>query len=158
MSTHDPADPTDREPADDPSAAPNDRPRGARPDGPTDGGHATSPAAAGEPAPADAAAADADEADRLSRRWIELREEGTVATHVFVADGPDVPLGRGRKVMDLRGDRAVQEVPGPDDRPVGRGGSWQRDGDHLVLRLPDWDGTWAITDLTDERLVLRRLD
>ena len=74
----------------------------------------------------------------LERAWVHSHEEDTAGEQVFrPADFP-FPPSRGRRGFELRADGSYLETsPGPTDRPEEASGTWELDGDTLVLSPSD---------------------
>jgi hypothetical protein len=96
--------------------------------------------------------------DRLfGRRWVHVFEEDTSAGAVYRAEDESIPLSRRpREYLELeRGGKARLFMPGPDDRPMERPGTWHEEGGALVIR-PQGGGTeLRIVDRSEARLVVQ---
>jgi len=81
------------------------------------------------------------ERDRLAKRWVHSHEEDTDDEMVYrdASAGYQFPPARGRYSFVLHRDGTyLAHVPGADDRPEGRTGSWRLEsGDKLVLDSDD---------------------
>jgi hypothetical protein len=79
--------------------------------------------------------------EHLVKRWVHSHEEDTDDEIVYRAAGAgyQFPPARGRYSFILRPDGTyLAQVPGADDRPEGRTGSWRVEaGDTLVLESDD---------------------
>lgn len=94
---------------------------------------------------------------RLPGCWVEIREEGGDDRIVLRPDSADLPLGRGRRQIDLIPPATlVVGSPGPTDRLEGRSGTWSADGDELTLSAPGWEGCYRIRQLGDDILVITK--
>ncbi len=97
---------------------------------------------------------------RLIGRWVHAHEEDTEAGRVFRPADHPLPPSRGREAWDLRADGSfAATAPGPTDEPAETAGSWQLDGDRLLISGPD-DTARAreltIVESAPDRLVLLR--
>jgi hypothetical protein len=97
-------------------------------------------------------------ADDIVGDWLHSHEEDEPGRQVFRRRGHPFPPSRGRRGFELAADGEVREVaPGPDDRTRRTTGTWELDGNRLVLRV---DGRapeeFAIDSVEPDRLVLRR--
>lgn len=95
----------------------------------------------------------------VARSWTHVHEEDHGELQVYRPSGADLPPARGRTTLDLSPDGALRRrTPGPDDRSVVRGGTWELRGRRLMIRpedgLPlDFD----IELLEPDRLLVRRV-
>ena len=93
----------------------------------------------------------------LERAWVHLHEEDTAGERVFRPADYAFPPSRGRRGFQLRADGTYAETaPGPTDRPEEASGSWELDGDTLVLSRSDAPGPerLRVAAVDDERLVV----
>jgi hypothetical protein len=104
----------------------------------------------------------ADKIDRgvLQQHWIHSHEEDTPTEMVFrPADFP-FPPSRGRHGFELKPDGSYAETAiGPADKPQKAEGSWDLQGDRIVIhkagtRAPT--RTMEVTTATPNRLVIRK--
>lgn len=100
---------------------------------------------------------DAPDLSKLPGCWVEIREESTADRIVLRPDNADIPPARGRRQIDLiPPSELVVGQPGPTDATTTRSGTWSAEGDELTLAGPGWDGCYAIAQLGDDILVIRR--
>lgn len=95
----------------------------------------------------------------LERAWVHSHEEDTADEQVFRLADFAFPPSRGRRGLDLRPDGSYAETaPGPTDRPESSLGTWDLDGDTLVLSPSDAAGSerLRVTAVDAERLVVAR--
>ena len=96
---------------------------------------------------------------KLSRDWVELGEESAGDMMVFRPSGEVFPPSRvARRRLELAASgEAISKGQGPTDATVAESlGSWSCEGKTLHVALPGWDGDYDISELTDDRLVLRK--
>ena len=72
----------------------------------------------------------------FDKRWIHVFEEDTADGEVYRPETEDVPLSRRpRRRLELSRDGTARIlVPGPDDRLVESPGTWEADGEQLLIR------------------------
>jgi hypothetical protein len=95
----------------------------------------------------------------LERAWVHSHEEDTAGEQVFRPAEFAFPPSRGRRGFQLRADGTyVDTAPGPTDRPEEASGSWELDGDTLVLSRSDAPGPerLRVAAVDTERLVVAR--
>ena len=96
---------------------------------------------------------------KLSRDWVELREESAGDRVVFCPASDALPPSRRpRRRLELAASGGASgKGSGPGDATVlESSGSWSREGQTLHVALPGWDGDYDISELTDNRLVLTK--
>ncbi|RCW84065.1 hypothetical protein [Paracoccus lutimaris] len=99
-----------------------------------------------------------DEAE-LCRDWVEIHEESGGDVMVFRPSSDILPPSRRvRRRLELASSGAATgKAAGPNDAPVAESaGSWSREGRTLHVALPGWSGDYDISELTDDRLVLKK--
>jgi hypothetical protein len=99
------------------------------------------------------------EREALVGHWVHAHEEDGPTTLIFRPASWDFPPSRGRTGFELRPDGTYAgSEPGPADAPASSEGSWELEGDRLVLR--DQGGehtrTFELEDAEPDRLVVRR--
>jgi hypothetical protein len=78
---------------------------------------------------------------------------------VFRRPSHGFPPSRGRMSIDLRPDGTYTEsAPGPVDAPVQSSGSWELEGDRLLLGAHDDRAghAWKIADVDHDRLTVQK--
>jgi hypothetical protein len=71
----------------------------------------------------------------VARSWTHVREEDQGEIQAYRPSDADLPPSRGRTTLDLSPDGTLQRrSPGPDDRLVVRGGTWELRGRRLIVR------------------------
>ena len=99
------------------------------------------------------------DAKALLQRWVHSHEEDTADRMVFRPSTFQFPPSRGRRSFALNQDGSLsQQSLGPDDRPVGRQGTWRlKNGDELELNSPGGGTTvMRLVEVTPDRMVVRR--
>jgi hypothetical protein len=98
----------------------------------------------------------------LFKHWTHSHEEDTGGSQVYRPAGHPFPPSRGRIAFEFKPDgELLYGGIGPTDRQTLSSGTWNlaEDGRTLVLRVPDEvEQTLEIESLSDDRLVVRRLD
>ena len=95
----------------------------------------------------------------LRRRWVHSHEEDTDREIVFRPAAYEFPPSRGRRSFELKPDGTMSEGRiGPTDRPVETGGTWELQGDRLVLRRgpSETPRHMRIVSVDDDRLIVER--
>jgi hypothetical protein len=89
-------------------------------------------------------------------RWVHAFEEDDAAGAVFRPEDADLPLSRRpRERLALAADGSAQLfVPGADDRPRPRDGTWREQGGEIVVATPA--GDYRVVSWSPDRLVVRR--
>lgn len=96
----------------------------------------------------------------LCRDWVEIREEGDGARMVLRPAGDILPPSRQpRRRLELAGSgAAIGKARGAGDATMPESaGAWSCEGERLHVALPGWEGNYHIRELTDDRLVLKKL-
>ena len=98
------------------------------------------------------------DAQLFATRWVHVFEEDTAEGEVYRPDDAHIPLSRRpREQLQLRPDgSATMFVGGPDDRPVGRPATWEKEGAQVIVRSSTDPTTLRIVDRSAGRLVIRR--
>jgi hypothetical protein len=98
------------------------------------------------------------ERQSLLGRWVHAHEEDGEEEMVFRPAEQELPPSRGRQRLELRKDGTLVEgSPGPTDRPEEATGSWELEGeDVLVLRQGAGSRRARVLAAEPERLVLAR--
>jgi hypothetical protein len=100
---------------------------------------------------------DAPDPAMVARSWTHVREEDQGELQAYRPTEGDLPPARGRTTLDLSPDGTLRRrTPGPDDRSLERGGTWELTGRRLIVR-PD-DGPpleLEIDKLEPDRLLVR---
>jgi len=99
-----------------------------------------------------------DDLDRmaLAQSWVHAHEEDDAGRMVFRPADQPMPPSRGRRSLDLSSvGKAGFGLPGPDDRPTSREGSWSLEGRRLVLHHDGGDEVFEVDSLEPDRLALR---
>ncbi len=97
--------------------------------------------------------------EALHGTWVHAHEEDTGEEMVFRPASHPLPPSRGRMSLELRPDGTyLERSPGPVDVPEESGGSWELEGDRLVLGGEgDRPGhAWRVASADRDRLVVRR--
>jgi hypothetical protein len=99
--------------------------------------------------------------EHLAKRWVHSHEEDTDDEMVYRAadTGYQFPPARGRYSFILRPDGTyLARVPGADDRPESRTGSWKLEsGDKLVLEADDSGReVLEVADAADDVMKIKR--
>ena len=95
----------------------------------------------------------------LRRRWVHSHEEDTDREMVFRPAAFEFPPSRGRRSFELKPDGVLLEGGiGPTDRPLETQGSWELQGDSLVLRrgTSETPRVMRIASVEDDRLVVEK--
>lgn len=93
---------------------------------------------------------------QLIRQWFHSHEEDTPSEMTFRPAGYALPPSRGRIGFELRADGTlVESGPGPDDRSASAQGTWELQGNTLVLHGAT-DRAFKILSVADDRLVVAR--
>jgi hypothetical protein len=72
---------------------------------------------------------------RIVGDWVHAHERDHDGVRVFVDAAESLPPSRGRRRLSLRADGSFDEArPGADDRTAGASGTYEFDGQRLVLR------------------------
>lgn len=96
----------------------------------------------------------------LCRDWVEMREESAGDRMVLRPAGDILPPSRQpRRLLELESSgAAMSKARGPADATMPESlGVWSSEGDRLHVALPGWEGNYDISELTDDRLVLKKL-
>lgn len=94
---------------------------------------------------------------KLVGEWTHSHEEDRGDYRVYRPSAQDFPPARGRDAFTLRpGGVLEQVVPGPDDRPVTRTGTWRLVGDRLSLQPRGSSAVDLIVEAVDaDQLIVR---
>ncbi len=93
----------------------------------------------------------------LCRRWVHSHEEDTDTEMVFRPASFHFPPSRGRTSFDLRPDGTLLEsAPGPVDVAEEAEGTWEFEGDDLVLNRPGGRQVLRVAHADPDRLVVRK--
>lgn len=95
----------------------------------------------------------------LRRRWVHSHEEDTEREMVFRPAAFEFPPSRGRRSFELKPDGALLEGRiDPTDRPLETQGTWERQGDRLVLHRGPSEASrvMRIVSVEDDRLVVEK--
>ena len=95
----------------------------------------------------------------LRRRWVHSHEEDTDREMVFRPAAFKFPPSRGRRSFELKPDGALLEGRiGPTDRPLETQGTWELQGDSLVLHRGPLEAprVMRIASVDDDRLVVEK--
>ncbi len=95
----------------------------------------------------------------VARSWTHVHEEDEGDLQVYRPSGSDLPPARGRTTLDLRpGGSLERRTPGPDDRAVVRGGTWELRGRRLIVRPADGPVMeLQVEHVEPDRLLVRRV-
>jgi hypothetical protein len=96
--------------------------------------------------------------DLLHRRWVHSHEEDSEDEMVFRPADFDFPRSRGRLSFELQpGGTLLERRPGPTDRPVEGGGTWELEGGEVLVLRPAGqpEERRPIEALEPDRLVVR---
>ncbi len=95
----------------------------------------------------------------LYGRWLHAHEEDTETEMVFRPADFDFPPARWRTGFELRPDGTLADLaPGPTDRLEESPGTWELEGDELVLQSGPGEGerrVLRIATVDGDRLVVR---
>lgn len=93
-------------------------------------------------------------ADQLWGPWVRSHEEDGPEERVYRRPDFTFPPARGRESLELREDGTLAEgLPGPTDVPAEASGTWELDGEELVLRSGAGDRTLVVVSAEPDRLV-----
>ena len=71
----------------------------------------------------------------VARSWTHVREDDQGGLQAYRPSDSDLPPSRGRTTLDLSPDGTLKRrSPGPDDRSVVHGGTWELRGWRLTVR------------------------
>jgi hypothetical protein len=93
----------------------------------------------------------------IARPWTHAHEEDSGGAQVFRPSTHAFPRSRGRTSLDLKPDGTLERVaPGPDDRRARSGGTWEQQGQVLIVRAQSGAETrYQIESLDADRLIVR---
>ena len=97
--------------------------------------------------------------EKIVKEWVEVREECSKDRLVLrSADYPMAPARGGRRHLELCRDGAARDrAQSASDAIATMGsGGWSVREDTLQLDLKGWSGDYAIEEVGDDKLVLRR--
>jgi hypothetical protein len=98
-----------------------------------------------------------DKRKALYGTWWRVPEEDAPGVVVYRKEGVPLPPARGRRGFTLHKEgRATLHGPGPSDRREASETRWDLDADGRLHVEGFSDATTAITDLSDDRLALKR--